>query len=1185
MVVDVAASSMSLVEVGNDAGGVESDKPLEYAHEGPIVKAIVASEPMPVPTMIPGVDCGVPTIPGSKTCFENGKCNTQNGTCECREGWAPPYCKLSTCLSTCSSTGGKCVFIADKSRKVCKCKFGYGGENCDEELCPLADGKMCGGSYRGKCVKNSTTRISNASTWTPAFCQCKPGLGGSDCSQATGCGGSGHDCGSNGRCVLDSCMCNPGWGGARCDVQVCPNNCTGADYGTCAVVTENKRSQRKCVCKLGHKGKDCSLADPCAEDKRPGFGCSGHGKCSSSSESDGGRHCLCDIGWDGEFCQGRGHRECPVTDDGKFCGGEDRGTCINKTVLEENCLSPPCCQCKYGYFGHDCTGDAPCPGNNCNKKGHCKAGVCECFPGWTGNSCDQASTCPFYGKIECAGHGECILGVCQCADGWEGSACHKAIGCPNNCTSPDHGTCHGSHCKCMPGWEGADCSFSTKVQCPEGCNGHGICQVSTAKCYCEPGFHGPTCSESTSCPVFENKVCAGWGVCKYGRCFCAPGRENSADCRAPEECPRDETGNLCSGAGLCLNGTCFCAPGHYGDACQRGNACKNECSRNGFCHNGKCACDIAWFGDDCSIPVKCKGEVVDPVDNSTMACAGHGRCLRGRCYCGPGWMGEDCATSMPCPEGCGVNGKCEGSVCICQPGWTGGNCNEQVKCSPPNCNGNGNCLLGQCQCREGWAGSSCDRAVPCPNDCSNHGDCVDGKCVCNFDYSGVDCSQGGRLKVELFGPRCPANCSGNGLCDSGKCLCNLEWAGLDCSERRFCANNCSGHGMCHNGNCFCDPGYNGTSCHIYSGCLPGGGVPDCNDHGMCAHGQCFCQPGWEGDACDKNTEEAPVPKCIVRNGMECSGHGVCNLGQCQCEVQWYGVACDSVVKTSAAHVQDAKLSANAASIKKADDLRAFSFRESRVELVKAKAKVAAKVRASCPGNCNGNGNCNSAGKCECKTGFTGLDCSTASQTSQEQKLGVSQVKNPDGSIRFQSTGTGCRATCKSDRGTCVDTKNPTTGAVETTCKCKTGSMWTNGNDKMSCNKEECPKRCGMGVDGVANGVCVAGACKCDHGFGGEDCTHECPNRCSGHGRCDSSSNDANSFHCFCESPWTGVSCSEAAHSNMVASSMVAVAILTFVVGLCCIPLMKEYMEKREKEKYLKIVRGEGSIPTQPMRIQ
>jgi hypothetical protein len=31
--------------------------------------------------------------------------------------------------------------------------------------------------------------------------------------------------------------------------------------------------------------------------------------------------------------------------------------------------------------------------------------------------------------------------------------------------------------------------------------------------------------------------------------------------------------------------------------------------------------------------------------------------------------------------------------------------------------------------------------------------------------------------------------------------------------------------------------------------------------------------------------------------------------------------------------------------------------------------------------------------------------------------------------------------------------------------------------------------------------------------------------------------------------------------------------------------MKEYMEKREKEKYLNIVRGEGAIPTQPMRVQ
>jgi len=1139
MVVDVASTGMSLVEVEGSDEGLKLNMPLKFAHNGPMVKAVQAGAPLPVPELDPGKDCGKATIAGSGNCFGNGMCNRKNGVCACSDGWAPPFCQLSTCPSTCHKKGGKCEWNAAKSKKVCKCAFGFGGAFCDEQLCPVVPGEgMCGGKYRGSCVANATATNVN-STWTPASCVCKEGMGGVDCMKAGGCGGSGHECGSNGQCVAGSCMCSPGWGGVSCNKQVCPNNCTGAEFGTCAVVSTgvDKRHARQCVCKMGHKGRDCSLDDPCAQ--AHGGACSGHGKCSSNSVSDGGRHCLCEQGWDGEFCEGRSKRTCPITNDGKFCGGEDRGSCVNTTVLEENCLSPPCCQCKYGYFGHDCTGNAPCPGENgqCNKKGHCKGGVCECFNGWTGNACQQQAVCPFYGSKECAGHGECIIGVCQCEEGWVGASCSKAKGCPNNCTSPDHGRCAGTHCACMPGWSGADCSFSTKVKCPEGCNGHGICQVSTAKCYCEPGFEGPTCSESVGCPVFENKTCSGWGVCKYGRCFCAPGREQSPDCRAPQECPRDDSGNLCSGAGLCLNGTCFCAPGHYGDTCQRGKQCKNDCSRNGFCHNGKCQCDIAWYGDDCSIPVRCKGEIKDTTDNSTMTCAGHGRCLRGRCYCGPGWMGDDCATSMPCPAGCGPNGRCEGSVCICQPGWTGANCTEQVACQPANCSGNGQCLLGQCQCREGWAGASCDQAVPCPNDCNNHGDCVNGKCVCNFDYFGVDCSEGGRLKVELFGPRCPKNCSGNGICDAGSCLCNLEWTGADCSERRYCPNNCSAHGMCHNGNCFCDPGYNGTSCSIYSGCLPGGNVPDCNDHGMCSHGRCFCQPGWSGDACDKNPEKEASEKCVERNGLPCAGHGICDHGKCICEKGWYGAACDSVVKTIDAQ--------QAVSKKKVDGLNAFSFREQRVSLVTSNKKSTLKAM----------------GKIAAKASV---------------KVAVAATSNAE---------TACSKKCNKQRGTCAKRVNAATSLEEEYCKCKVGSLWVNGEDKDSCDTEECPNRCGMGADGVANGLCVDGTCKCDAGFGGTDCAHECPNRCSGHGRCMGNRNDQASFHCFCESPWTGTSCSEAAHANMVVSSMVAVAILTFVIGLCCIPLMKEYMEKREKEKYLNIVRGEGAIPTQPMRVQ
>jgi len=263
----------------------------------------------------------------------------------------------------------------------------------------------------------------------------------------------------------------------------------------------------------------------------------------------------------------------------------------------------------------------------------------------------------------------------------------------------------------------------------------------------------------------------------------------------------------------------------------------------------------------------------------------------------------------------------------------------------------------------------------------------------------------------------------------------------------------------------------------------------------------------------------------------------------------------------------------ALSKKKVDGLNAFSFREQKVSLVtsnkksalKAMAKVVAKAStkaaAACPDDCSGNGNCNSNGKCECNPGFMGENCGT------------------------KTTESSCAKHCHKDRGTCQKRLNPETKVEEEYCHCKVGSMWINGGDKDRCDTQQCPNQCGMGADGVANGVCVDGVCKCDAGFGGADCTHECPNRCSGHGRCMSNRNDEATFHCYCEAPWTGASCSEAAHSNMVVSSMVAVAILTFVIGLCCIPLMKEYMEKREKEKYLNIVRGEGAIPTQRMRVQ
>merc|ERR1711865_471142 len=70
---------------------------------------------------------------------------------------------------------------------------------------------------------------------------------------------------------------------------------------------------------------------------------------------------------------------------------------------------------------------------------------------------------------------------------------------------------------------------------------------------------------------------------------------------------------------------------------------------------------------------------------------------------------------------------------------------------------------------------------------------------------------------------------------------------------------------------------------------------------------------------------------------------------------------------------------------------------------------------------------------------------------------------------------------------------------------------------------------------------------------------ECTNRCSSHGRCmkNMASNEKTSYHCFCESPWTGPACDVTAHSNIVVSSMVsllggtAIELLVDVLELAC----------------------------------
>lgn len=137
----------------------------------------------------------------------------------------------------------------------------------------------------------------------------------------------------------------------------------------------------------------------------------------------------------------------------------------------------------------------------------------------------------------------------------------------------------------------------------------------------------------------------------------------------------------------------------------------------------------------------------------------------------------------------------------------------------------------------------------------------------------------------------------------------------------------------------------------------------------------------------------------------------------------------------------------------------------------------------CPSACSGNGlNCTAKGKCVCKLGYGGVDCSRPALCSD---------------LNFCS-----------GHGIC---------GADDTCKCSDG--WSG---------EDCGTRvlCGNGCSG--HGVCnvTTATCVCDLGYTGTWCgkvklPSVCPSACSGHGRC------TNEGTCECYFGFEGAACQTA----------------------------------------------------------
>jgi|AACY02.1.fsa_nt_gi hypothetical protein len=210
------------------------------------------------------------------------------------------------------------------------------------------------------------------------------------------------------------------------------------------------------------------------------------------------------------------------------------------------------CVCEVGYTGALCGTQMCASDQSCGGKGVCNGGLCECDPGWGGDSCEQQTCSP-----ECV-NGECDpnTGQCVCREGFEGEACeHRS--CVQPCVNGTCDTVNGL-CKCDEGWGGVACEVRT---CPGGCSGNGFC-LESGECDCDPVWKGDACDE----PVCENN-CSFNGTCNE------------------------------------VLGTCDCDPGWTGDDCGT-STCERGCCAHGTCdpETSTCACIPGWGGADCSVP-------------------------------------------------------------------------------------------------------------------------------------------------------------------------------------------------------------------------------------------------------------------------------------------------------------------------------------------------------------------------------------------------------------------------------------------------------------------------------------------------------------------------------------------------------------------------------------------------------
>eukprot|EP00300_Choanocystis_sp_HF-7_P042137 c8905_g1_i1.p1 GENE.c8905_g1_i1~~c8905_g1_i1.p1 ORF type:complete len:1648 (+),score=296.97 c8905_g1_i1:90-4946(+) len=529
-------------------------------------------------TNVPRARCG-------HNCFGHGRC-VENGVCACQRGFTGEFCHIE-CPARCSGRG-TCQRLGNVGA-VCKCEAGWTGELCDETITTdckgdfgpcngagtCSDGKCtCALGYSGDACEISEFREcpsacrDNGQSCTDGVCECAPGFNGTECSEVIGCAAL-QFCSGHGQCrsETETCTCDFGWGGQMCEKELpCKDSCSG--QGICSGFPDFS-----CECFDSFQGASCNST---SIDVQCAHGCSGAGVCSTST-----KRCSCNHGFSGHDCS---FVEMPAV-----CSRCVHGKCI---------FGPsPRCQCDEGWGGFLCSELLACQHlAYCSGRGTCKNNACECFKGYSGESCQiqEQVLCP----SNCGGNGICLydyslnslgavqlVAVCQCSPGFTGPDC-AASQCmlgENGLVCSGHGVCESDGaeflCTCDGGYEGIDCN-TLHQPCPgsPACSDHGTCDEGL--CLCDEGFTGLDCALTISTTPSEVQATATQGAGSTDTQAQTPLAKTSQ----PQQQQSQQEQKQQSGT-------------------SEKECCPKNCSDNGVCDSVlcKCVCGADWTGAACDV--------------------------------------------------------------------------------------------------------------------------------------------------------------------------------------------------------------------------------------------------------------------------------------------------------------------------------------------------------------------------------------------------------------------------------------------------------------------------------------------------------------------------------------------------------------------------------------------------------